>query len=343
MVSKLKYSVGYQMLSDGSFIDEIIRCRENIKEVYFSWGDFPNGRNLQTQQLTPWEAMEQQICDLKVLNDSGIAFNLLFNGNCYGADSLSRYFFNKIGDTIDYIKENFNLSSVTTTSPVIAKFIKNNFKNISVRASVNMEIGSIQGMDYLADYFDGYYMQREYNRDFGKIKELKKWCYDNGKTLHILANSGCLNHCSAHTFHDNLVAHESEMAKKDNCYDFFGICHEYLENPQKRISLIRDTNFIRPEDVNLYEPYFDSMKLATRVSDKPLLILKSYVNRRCTGNILEILEPNHAGRIYPFVIDNSKLKNDYLFCDKNCTSCNKCNENYKNALIDLSELMDVNG
>lgn len=334
----MKYSVGYQILEDNSFVNEIIKEKEHINEVYFSWGDFPNGRNIQINRLfTPWEATEKQIYDLSLMHKSGIAFNLLFNGNCYGKDSLSRDFFNKIGNTIEYIKEKFNLPSVTVTSPIIAKFIKNNFSDISVRASVNMEIGSIMGMSYIAEYFDGYYVKRECNRDFKKLAVLKKWCCDNGKTLHILANSGCLNNCSVHNFHDNLVAHESEIAKMDNCYDFFGICHEYLKKEENRFSLIRDTNYIRPEDVRLYEPYFDSMKLATRVSNNPVMILKSYINEKCCGNILELLEPNHAGRIYPLVIDNSKLNNSYLYCEKNCKSCTKCFENYQNAVLDLSK------
>lgn len=336
----MKFSVGYQMCENNSFIDVIIKHKSKIKEIYFSWGDFANGRNLQIQQarFAPWEAQERQIADLKKLYENGIYFNLLFNGNCYGEDSLSRSFYNKIGDTVQYISQNFALTAITTTSPLIAKFVKGNFENIKTRASVNMEIGTIQGMDYLAEYFDGYYMKREYNRDFNTIKRLKNWCGENGKTLHILANSGCLNHCSAHTFHDNLVSHESKISKMDNCYEFSGLCHEYLKNHEKRLSLVRDTNFIRPEDLHIYEPYFDSVKLATRVSDKPVQILESYVNEKCTGNILEILEPNHAGRIYPYVIDNQKLKNDYLYCCHDCQKCGKCEENYKNALINLEEM-----
>lgn len=336
----MKLSVGYQMRENGEFIDAIIKHKSKIKEVYFSWGDFANGRNLQIQQssFTPWEAQEKQIFDLQRLCENKIEFNLLFNGNCYGKDSLSRAFYNKIGDTVQYIADKFLLTSITTTSPIIAKFVRDNFSNIKTRASVNMEIGTIRGMDYLADYFDGYYMKREYNRNFEVIKHLKKWCDENGKTLHILANSGCLNYCSAHNFHDNLVSHESEISKMDNCYEFLGICHEYLKNTQKRVSLVRDTNFIRPEDLHLYEPYFDSVKLATRVSDKPIHILESYAGEKCTGNILEILEPNHAGRIYPYVIDNQKLKNDYLYCGHDCSKCGKCEENYQNALINLEEL-----
>lgn len=335
----MNFSVGYQMCKNDDFINTIIKHKSKIEEVYFSWGDFSNGRNLQIQQsgFTPWEAQKKQIDDLEKLYGNGIKFNLLFNGNCYGKDSLSRVFYNKIGDTLQYISQNFSLTSITTTSPLIAKFVKNNFENIKTRASVNMEIGTIQGMDYLEEYFDGYYMKREYNRNFDVIKNLKNWCDENGKTLHILANSGCLNYYSAHTFHDNLVSHEAEIMKMDNCYEFSGICHEYLKKYEKRISLIRDTNFIRPEDLHLYEPYFDSVKLATRVSDKPMYILNSYVNERCLGNVLEILEPNHAGRIYPYIIDNQKLKNDYLFCNHDCCGCGKCRQNYDNALMNLEK------
>lgn len=190
----------------------------------------------------------------------------------------------------------------TTASPLIAKFVKSNFQDVKTRASVNMEIGTVQGMDYLARYFDGYYMKRELNRDFAAIENLSNWCRDNGKELHLLANSGCLNHCSAHNFHDNLVAHETEISKMDNAYSFTGICREYLSSPEHYISLIRDTNFIRPEDIHKYEPYFETAKLATRIHRNPAMVLGSYVRGKYSGNILELLEPAHS--IYPYVVEN---------------------------------------
>ena len=49
------------------------------------------------------------------------------------------------------------INSVTVTSPVIAKFFKANFEALEVRASVNMEIGTPEGMDYLTDSFDSFY------------------------------------------------------------------------------------------------------------------------------------------------------------------------------------------
>ena len=253
----MKYMIGLKN-TDTALVECIKKNKENIYEVYFSWGDIPNGRTsqLESENYAPWEMQEMQRNALAELSKEGIALNLLFNANCYGKDSQSRAFFNKVGTIIDYVAETYGLQSITTTSPLIAKFVHQNFENIEVRASVNMEIGTVQGMEYLAEYFDSYYMKRELNRDFDAIKKLHKWCEENGKKMFLLANSGCLNHCSAHNFHDNLVAHEAEIAQMDNAYEFHGICKEFLKNENHYQALIDNTNFIRPEDMHLYEPYF---------------------------------------------------------------------------------------
>ena len=306
----MKYMVGLKT-TDEKLLHCIRENKEHIYEVYFSWGDFPNGRSNQLENLeyVPWELQDMQRSALQELSSEGIAFNLLFNANCYGKDSQSRAFFHKVGTTIDYVAEHYGVQSVTTTSPLIAKFVHENFKGIEVRASVNMEIGTIQGMEYVADYFDSYYMKRELNRDFNAIKMLHQWCRGNGKQMFLLANSGCLNYCSAHNFHDNLVAHESEIAKMDNAYAFQGVCREFLRNENHYQALINNTNFIRPEDMHLYEPYFTAAKLATRVHKNPSMVVNSYVRERYSGNVLELLEPAHS--IYPYVLENGnplKLK-----------------------------------
>lgn len=299
----MKFSVGLPK-NDPLFVDCIIKNSAHIGEVYFSWGDFASGRSSQTNDgsLSHIELMEIQKENLKKLSENGLRLNLLFNANCYGKDSQSRAFFNKIGETADYIKTKYGLSSVTCSSPLIAKFFKDNFDGIDVRASVNMEIGTVEGMDYLSDYFDSYYVKRELNRDIDRIKELHSWAKQNGKKLYGLANSGCLNYCSAHNFHDNLVAHEKEIAAMDNCYNFCGICHEFLKKKENIEKLISRTNFIRPEDTEKYSEYFSGLKLATRIHNNPCEVLKSYINRRYSGDILRILEPAHS--IYPYVIEN---------------------------------------
>ncbi len=301
----MKFSVGLQYMNE-EFTDYIVKNKNDISEVYFSWGDFANGRNNQinANEYTSWELQKKQVESLEKLKSEGIPLNLLFNANCYGKDSQSKSFFYKIGNTIDFIKENYILTSVTTTSPLIAKFIKSNFEDILVKASVNMSVGEEIAMDYISEYFDGFYLKRELNRDLDSVKRISDWCNKNNKKLYILANSGCLNYCSAHTFHDNLVAHENEISQMDNAYDFHGICHEYLKDESHYENLIENTNFIRPEDIYKYEGLVDGVKLATRAHKNPVFVLKSYLLKKYRGDILRLLEPQHS--IYPYVIENGE-------------------------------------
>ena len=327
----MRFSVGYQLFSDQYYIENIIKRKSDIAEVYFSWGDFPNGRNSQLLQaeMTAWEAQEKQIEDLQALTQASIPLNLLFNATCYGKDSQSRAFFQKIGDTVCYVGNRFILKSVTTTSPLIASFIKDNFPDIDVRASVNMGIGTVEGMRYVSDCFDSFYLKRECNRDLATIRKLRAWCEENGKTLYALANSGCLNHCSAHTFHDNLVSHESEIAAMDNGYAFTGVCGKFLQDPKNRPDILDCTSFIRPEDISLYEGLFPAMKLATRVNADPVKILRAYIDtKQHIGSVWDLTEPNHSRSLYPCILENSRIQSVFSNDTLKYT-------NIENALIQL--------
>lgn len=307
----MKFSVGYQLFNDDGYIDSIIQHKESIGEVYFSWGDFPNGRNNQTERLdmTAWEAGEKQRADLKKLALAKVPVNMLFNATCYGKNSLSRKFFEKIGDTVEFALNEYILKGITTTSPVIAGFVKNNFDGLDVRASVNMAIGSVDGMEYIADVYDSFYIKRELNRDFAKIYQLRSWCDTNGKKLYALANSGCLNNCSSHTFHDNLVSHESEISEMDNGFIFEGVCKKYLTKKDNIYKFFDNTSFIRPEDIYLYEDIFPMVKLATRVNENPIRVLEAYIDdKKYTGSVMNLLEPNHTCAVYPYFIENSNIK-----------------------------------
>lgn len=330
----MKFSIGYRTQADQAFVDEMIARKDSIYEVYFSWGSFPSGRNDQTRSegLTAWEAQARQIEDVKKMAAAGLKLNVLFNANCYGAAAQSRALFNQVGETVDYLSQ-FNLNSLTTTSLLIAKFVKQNFENVDVRASVNMKIGTVHGLEYVAEYFDSFYIQREKNRDIAHLKTLRKWCDENGKQMYLLANSGCLNDCSAHTFHDNLVAHEKEIAAQDNGYAFESACKKYLKKEENRDWLLHGTSYIRPEDMHLYEGLVPAMKLATRVHENPTRILRAYIDRaKYVGNTADLLEPNHAGVIYPYILENHKIyvkyENEKLIYTNENNAFVKLEDNY---------------
>ena len=173
-----------------------------------------------------------------------------------------------------------------------------------------------------------------------QLGAMRAWCDENGKEMYLLANSGCLNNCSTHAFHDNLVAHEAQISKMDNGYDFNGICWDFLGKPENRDMWLERTNFIRPEDIGLYERFTPAVKLATRVNSAPERVLRAYINGKYMGSVMELLEPNHSGVFYPQYIDNSKIGKDFAEhvanCDKQCGKCNFCAEVMKLATVRLA-------
>ena len=280
----MKFSVGYQ--ADAAWIDALVARREALCDVYFAFGTMPSGRKAVS-------GVDRQLEDLGRLADAGIQLHLLFNANCYGAKAQARSFFAEVGETIERFSDGA-LTGVTTTSPLVAKFVKDNFPHLETRASVNMEIGTEEGMDYLADVFDGFYLKRELNRDIAAVRLIKAWCDAHGKKLYILANSGCLNYCSSHVFHDNLVAHEAEIAREDNGYAYGGTCWKWLARPENRAKWMERTNWIAPEDVGKYEGLCTAMKLATRINAHPVRILESYATGSHIGSVMSLLEPDHS-------------------------------------------------
>ena len=341
----MKLLVGYQLREDRRFLDSILEYKDQISEVYFSWGNLPNGRNsvLHHAGFSPLEAMNRQREDLKQIAGAGISLNLLLNGNCYGRRSLSRGFFQEIGDLTDELRSSMRLRSITTASPVIAKFLRENFPDLSIRASVNLGIGTEEGVAYLSPWFDGFYARRELNRDWEGLKRFSEMLRRRGKQVYLLANSGCLNDCSARHFHDNLVAHEQEIAEMDNAFSFRGICRDYLEADDHRQELLRISNWIRPEDLARYDELADGAKLATRVSRNPEMILRAYAEGRFSGNLLQLTEPDFSALYHPMALDNSHIPQNYwektVRCDRNCTACGYCRDVMRRALRPLPEAL----
>ena len=125
----------------------------------------------------------------------------------------------------------------------------------------------------------------------------------------------------------------------DNAYQFVGQCFEYLKNKEKGENWLKLTNFIRPEDIRLYEEYFDGIKLATRVNKNPARIINAYCKESFSGPITELLEPNHSGLFYPAVIENKEIPENFgemvLNCNKNCGECGFCYKVQKSATVNL--------
>ncbi len=338
----MKFAVGYQLSEEDelNFADIVEKYKEHIAEVYFPWTDNQTGRGslADNHGYFDWTVQAQLVGDLKRFKSMGIGLDLLYNGNCYGEDAMSVRLANRVSSVLDYLEyEGCGVQVVTTASPAVAHVLKSRYPDVEVRASVNMRTGTVKGMQYMAHLFDSFYVQRDYNRDMERIGELREWADKNKKGLYLLANSGCMSFCSCQTFHDNMVAHNSDIEKQQNLKGFQPhACWNYLKNEENWVSLLQNT-WIRPEDIHHYEKYFDVVKLATRMHCLPGMVIDSYVRGRYFGNLLDLFEPGFGPALAPYVLDNSKFPSDWFekttACDKKCEKCGYCQQVLEKVLV----------
>jgi len=342
----MKFSVGFQLYEKGEepFSHLVRDYQEYISEVFFPWMDIATGRSgLATRHgYTHWSAQARLEEELRAMKALGVKLDLLFNGNCYGEYALSEKLANTVVSVIEQLDEiGCGVDIVTTASPAVAHTVKKHFPHIEVRASVNMKIGTVKGMEYLSHLFDSFHVQREYNRDLPHLKMLKEWADENGKKLILLANSGCFSHCSGQIFHDNLVAHEAEICEVENIKGFTPyVCWQALKNKENWHYLLQNT-WIRPEDLHHYDGLFDTVKLATRMHALPGLVIDAYARRSFFGNTLDLFEPGFGRALAPYIIRNDAFPEDWFTksssCDKMCHRCGYCKEVLKKVLFRTEE------
>ena len=337
----MKFSIGYQLPDEYDSTAEIVQdYQEHISSVYFSAPGHSSARSVVEK-----EAQEEMLEELRYIRNLGVSLTLLYNANCYGDGAVSSDFQKEILETVGSMVDAVGITDVTTTSPFVAKVVKKEFPEIKICASVNMWIGTEQAMKYLGDHFDGYYLQRELNRDFRRIKQLSDWCKQNGKQLRLLANSGCLYTCPFHTFHDNLVAHEKGASQLDNamssrpspCWDMM---HRLSE--EEAAATFLQESWIRPQDIAQYEPYFEEVKLATRMHSNPRRVVGAYVRGKFSGNMFDLTEPSYSRRFHRHVLDATKFPTDWFErtsnCSRNCDSCGYCRKVAQEMLVSKREL-----
>ena len=342
----MRFAVGFQLYEgdEEPFSQIVADYWAHISEVFFAWQDIPSGRGgaASLHGYTDWAAQRRTEEELRRIKSMGIKLDLLFNGNCYGAYALSEKLANTVISVIEYLNETIGgVDIVTTASPAVAHTVRKCFPNVELRASVNMRIGTVKGMEYLSDLFDSFHVQRDYNRDLAHLQKLREWADQAGKKLILLANSGCFAFCSGQIFHDNMVAHESEICEMNNLKDFNPyVCWRMLKKRENWPMLLQNT-WIRPEDLHHYESLFDTVKLATRTHALPGLVIGAYARGYHYGNTLDLFEPGFGPALSPYVIDNTAFPSDWFerttACNKDCRNCGYCESVLEQVLMNTEE------
>jgi collagenase-like PrtC family protease len=337
----MKLAVGYPVIATDvrtPFLEAVRKFGGQIEEVYFAWPGDPSGRAPAGGDFGRPEpsARERLESDLQGLKRMGLGLDLLLNANCYGHLAVSRRLARHACSLVEHLGGLVGLDAVTAASPFIAGLLKEHFPDLDVRASVNMRIGTVQGMVCVADLFDSFYVQRECNRDIARVSALHEWCRSHGKRLFMLANSGCLAFCPAQTFHDNVIAHEADIARTDNAPCETLVCRQHLKDNANWAALLAAT-WVRPEDLDRYDAFCAGAKLATRMHARPELVISAYARRNFGGNLLDLLEPGHGDLLGGRLIDNAAFPEDWFertsSCGRDCQNCDYCRRVLERVLV----------
>ena len=339
----LKLSVGYQEGDRLPFSETVKAYLPAIEEVYFAWIGEKSGRSPigGYDGYLDYSLQGRLVSELKRIREMGVRLDLLFNANCYGEEAMSEVLRGRVLSILEYLStEGLLPEAVTTASPAIATVLRESYPDIELRASVNMRIGSVKGMQYMAGLFDSFCVAKECNRDLARLRAMRDYADAEGKKLVMLANSGCMRDCSGQIFHDNMVAHEAEIAKQKNIKMLPYACWNYLKDPKNHHCVLQNT-WVLPEDIDRYEGLVDTVKLATRAHALPGLVIDAYARRRYLGNLLDLFEPGFSPALAPLVIDRSRLPADFwektVRCDKACEKCSYCRTVFENALVNAEE------
>ena len=350
-MKRTKFAVGHyltEMPDDPlSFAELAKKFAPRLREVYFPWPGFSNAR---AKVYNKPDDEARIAADLKYCREHGMKLDILANATCYGDTAFSSEQRKQILSIIGKLDDmGLRPEIVTTTSPYIAKVFKLNFPDIEVRASVNMRLRNTLALEYLAPMYDSYYICRDVQRDLPTFRLMAKWCHDHGKKLCMLANSGCVRNCPWQVFHETLLSHKFTDAfpEMDN-QNLNLVCNQIFSRKSLRANFLRCT-WIRPEDVPVFEPELETIKLSTREAKYPLEIAEAYLNGSYDGDLLRLMDPIHTFGFRPYRVDNKSFPADWVTsgiagkCAENCVHCGKCEEVLKQVLkydIDNNARMD---
>jgi collagenase-like PrtC family protease len=191
------------------------------------------------------------------------------------------------------------VDSVTIANPYIALWLKKNYPNLSLAVSVIAQVDSLkrakfwEGLGVEIITFPGPVV----NRNFGLIKLLRKSLKCK---IQLIANNPCLPNCPTSANHHTMLSHASQSWHRCKGYVFdYYLVMCRLNRLKEPVNFIR-SDWIRPEDVHIYEGLgVDSIKLVDRraPADMILRITEAYLKRRYEGNLADLF-PTFLGKTF---------------------------------------------
>ena len=292
-----------------------------VKEIYGSLakGIIRHGRDPNSVvSITKKDAINFK----KYANSLGINFiyllNAPFNFNKYKEKD-------KIQNYLDWIVNKFKADALMVASYDLMKFIRIIYPDIPIYIST---VAGIKNFEELKKYLDinptRVVPHHDVNRNLKDLENLVLKTKKLNIEIELMVTESCLRRCP------HRVAHYKYLGEGNTDKSFHTVCNlKRLKYPRE----ILKSNFIRPEDLIIYEKMgIKSFKITGR--SKPatwlLEVVNAYFKKEYKGNLLRLLGTDPSLELEKWVyVDNKSLDNflsgflknkkeedENLYCDR---------------------------
>ncbi len=277
---------------------------------------------------------------IKAIQDRGITFNYLLNGNFDSEKLKKQKFVDEVLRYLDEVVCGFKISFVTIAVPELVQIVNDKFPEIKVKLSTINNILSKEDLKRLEGLkFDKVTLGNDAPRNINRLKEMIEYSTTKDYELELMITETCLHKCSTRSIHYR----KQTKASSDYSTDWYmnNCTVQRIMYPEE----IFKTCWIRPENLDDYiELGITNFKISGRskTPEWTKQCLEAYIRRKYEGNLLDILgttPPRYEENSeHLFFIENQALDefidNHPMNCyDLDCSVCEYC----KKTAINLFE------
>ncbi|MBN2153059.1 MAG: U32 family peptidase [Candidatus Lokiarchaeota archaeon] len=341
----MQFSVAYNW--DPRLIEEVVKNKYPVYEFYASAQHTTVGGG-RPSFILPGPDDDAMRAQIERMHEHRIEFAYALNAPCMGGQEFVRETHEKLIGELQWIQD-MGCDSVILTIPYLMEIVKEQFPKLKVRVSTIAKVNTVNKARFFeALGASAITPDTMINRGF---KVLERMARATRCEINLLLTDGCLYECPYRQYHYTLCGHASQTYSNRAYQDYPVIACSMakLADPAE----IMKCRWVRPEDIRHYEAIgIKSFKIGGRrlTTDRLLLSVKAYSERRYDGNLADILEgfsfiadgiaEERPGTdsIKPHLrIDNTKLDGFIDFfkeqdCDANCGECNYCAQWAKKAI-----------
>ena len=200
---------------------------------------------------------------------------------------------------IEWIGKEFKPDAVVIASYELMKVFRNKFRDLPIHVSTIARVSRREDIDKYGDIFPKkIIVQHDVNRNFNDLEVIIERAAEIGIDVELMLTESCLRKCPYMQGHYDHVG----RGRDDKMFHF--TCNsEKLASPSE----ILKANFIRPEDMYIYESMgINSFKITGRSKKSLWLpeVIRAYLNRDFKGNLVRLLG-----------IDSSISAEDWIFVE----------------------------